>query len=70
MDKPSFVWSSISKATRELAEGFEWQVGMGFHINITKHRWGFEGLSGNEIKNPQLVTATRVRDLWHQDRVA
>ncbi|KAK5835930.1 hypothetical protein PVK06_011648 [Gossypium arboreum] len=45
MDKPSFTWQSIAKATRVLHEGFDWNVGNGRSINIWMDNWGFEGLS-------------------------
>lgn len=63
VDKPSFAWSNISKAANELADGFGWQIGTGQHVNLMKHRWGFEGLSWKEVINAQLGNVSVVRDL-------
>lgn len=34
------------------------------------HRWGFEGLSWNDFKNPQSANAITVRDLWSRTGIA
>lgn len=38
IDKPSYAWSSMTSAMKQLALGFGWQVGDGKHINISTHK--------------------------------
>lgn len=70
MDKPSNVWSSISNVAFDLAEGLGWQIGNGRHVNIKKHRWGFEGLSWKDADMGALGNVTVVRDMWQHNKAA
>ncbi|MBA0636560.1 hypothetical protein Godav_021867, partial [Gossypium davidsonii] len=69
VDKPSYIWSSISATTKTLKYDFAWQVGHGRNINIRRDNWGLEGLNGDTL-NPTIpnVHESKVSDLWSVDQ--
>ncbi|KAK5802895.1 hypothetical protein PVK06_030524 [Gossypium arboreum] len=77
MDKPSYTWQSIAKATSMLHAGFEWNVGNGRSIKIWHYKWGFVGLAGDSIRlDKRWVQENNVsellngsRDGWEETRV-
>ncbi|KAL1086515.1 hypothetical protein V6Z11_D08G120100 [Gossypium hirsutum] len=69
-DKPSYTWSSITKAAEALQEGFVWLVGDGKTIDIRRDNWGFESLNGDSICQSLLTNNERkAQDLWDHDRM-
>ncbi|KAA3489414.1 reverse transcriptase [Gossypium australe] len=69
IDRPSFTWQSITKASSILSEGFGWNVGNGRNIDIWNDNWGFEGLSGSSILlDRNLVQEKTVSDLRNENK--
>lgn len=68
VDKPSYAWSSMVFAAKQLASRFGWQVDDGNTIDISIHNWGMEGLNGNSLV--RAVPGDRrllARNLWTHD---
>ncbi|KAG8489465.1 hypothetical protein CXB51_017446 [Gossypium anomalum] len=64
VDKPSFTWSSVNKATKTLKKGLGWQVGNGTNINFWLDNWGFEDLNGDMVNFDMVAPNERhVKDL-------